>query len=212
MINFYLRLKNRKDNKNGFTISEMLITTFIVGIMAAISVPSMLRWVENEKQNAYLREIISYLELVKKETRRWNGRCTLQTNRINKNSFDPISKKYRGFPAFIVNCYDMNDSNIKNIKNNVPSIEHKVFQEVNMLTFNFTPRGHLSIPGNQNDLVIIIGVRPDFSYSQRAKCVVVSPPMGLIKAGHTRSQVNFSNGRNASWENTSLNKQFCDIS
>ena len=67
MINFYLRLKNRKDNKNGFTISEMLITTFIVGIMAAISVPSMLRWVENEKQNAYLREIISYLELVKKK-------------------------------------------------------------------------------------------------------------------------------------------------
>ena len=85
----------------------------------------------------------------------------------------------------------MNDSNIKNIKNNVPSIEDKVFQEVNMLTFNFTPRGHLSIPGNQNDLVIIIGGRPEFSYSQRAKCVVVSPPMGLINVGHTRSQVNF---------------------
>ena len=36
-----------------------------------------------------------------------------------------------------------------------------------MQTFNFTPRGHLSIPGNQSDLVIVIGGRPDANYNQK---------------------------------------------
>ena len=212
MINFYLRSKYRTYKENGFTISEMLITLLFVGILAGISVPSMLRWVHNERQNAYMRELISYLELVKKETRRWNGRCTLQTNTRLRNNFDPISRKYIGFQAFNINCYDMNDSKITNIKNNVPLIEHPVFQEVNMQTFNFTPKGHLSIPGNQNDLIFIIGGRPDANYQQRAKCIVVSSPTGLINAGHTRSELRFYPGRYASRENSGLRKSFCDIS
>ena len=210
MINFYLKLKN-KNKENGFTLTEMLITALIFGILAGISAPSMQRWVDNERQNAYLRELISYLELVKKETRRWNGRCTLRTNTRLKNDIDPISRKYIGFPAFNINCYDMNDSSIQNLKNNAPLIKHKVYQEVNMQTFNFTPRGHLSIPSNKNDLVIVIGGRPNANYYQRAKCIVVSPPMGLINAGHTRNTFRFYSGRYASRENSSLRKQSCTV-
>ena len=136
MINFYLRLKNRNYNENGFTISEVLITIIIIGIMAGISVPRIERWVDKERQNAYMRELISYLELVKKETRRWNGRCSLQTNRRVRNYIDTSTKRLIGFPAFNVDCYDMNDSTIRNIKNNVPLIEDKVFQEVNVPTFS----------------------------------------------------------------------------
>ena len=211
MINFYLRLKNRNYNENGFTISEVLITIIIIGIMAGISVPRIERWVDKERQNAYMRELISYLELVKKETRRWNGRCSLQTNRRVRNYIDTSTKRRIGFPAFNVDCYDMNDSTIRNIKNNVPLIEDKVFQEVNVQTFNFTPKGHLSIPGNNNDLAIVIGVRPNANYYQRAKCVVVTTPMGLINAGHTRYEIRFYSGRYASRENPSLNKQSCNF-
>ena len=171
----------------------------------------MRKWVEKERQNAYLRELISYLELVKKETRRWNGRCTLQTNTRLRNSIDPVTSKHIGFKAFNVNCYDMNDSEIKNIQSRVPLIEHMVFQEVNMQTFNFTPRGNLSIPTNQNDLVILIGGRPDANYYQKGKCIVVSAPMGLINAGNTRSEVRFYSGRYANRQNSALTKQSCDL-
>ena len=211
MINFYLKLKNRKAKESGFTMSEVLISILIIGLLASISVPNIKRWVLHEKQNAYMRELISYLELVKKETRRWNGRCTLSTNTVLRNNFDPISRKYIGFKAFNVDCYDMNNSNINTIKNNVPLIQHKVFQEVNMQTFNFTPRGHLSIPGNQSDLVIVIGGRPDANYNQKAKCIVVSPPIGIINAGHTRNQVRFYSGRYANRPNTGWRKQSCDF-
>ena len=55
MINFFFRLKNRKANKNAFTIAEMLISIAIIGILASMSVPNMRKWVEKERQNAYLR-------------------------------------------------------------------------------------------------------------------------------------------------------------
>ena len=77
--------------------------------------------------------------------------------------------------------------------------------------FNFTPKGHLSIPGNKNDLAIVIGVRPNANYYQRAKCVVVNAPMGLISAGHTRYEIRFYSGRYASRENPGLNKQSCNF-
>ena len=78
-----------------------------------------------------------------------------------------------------------------------------------MQTFNFTPRGHLSIPSNKNDLVIVIGGRPNANYYQRAKCIVVSPPIGLINAWHTLKVVRFYSGRFASRESSVWNKQLC---
>ena len=214
MINFFFRLKNRKVNKNAFTIAEMLISITIIGILASISVPSIQRWVLHEKQNAYMRELISYLELVKKETRRWNGRCTLETIFRIRNDFDPISRKHIGFQAFNVNCYDMNDSIIKNIKNNVPLIEHEVFQQVNMANFTFTPRGHLSISpaSGKNELVIIVGSRSDANNVTRGKCIVVSPPIGMISAGHTRNYLSAGSRVMASTGNSTWNKQSCDLS
>ena len=211
MINFYLRLKNIRKKESGFTIAELIISIMIIGVLTSISVPSLQKWVEKERQNAYMRELISYFELVKKETRRWNGRCSLQTNGRLRNYFDPVTNKYIGFKAFNVTCYDMNDSESKNIKSRVPLIENKVFQEVNVQTFNFTPRGHLSISGNQSDLVIIIGGRPDANYYQKAKCIVVSSPIGLINAGNTRNEVRFYSGRYASRTNSGLRKQSCII-
>ena len=148
MINFYLRFKNKK--QNGFSTVELIIAIVIIGLLGSISIPTALKWVDKEKQNAYVRELISYFEMVKKETRRWNGRCSLETTTKFKNDFDPLTNDFIGFQAFNVKCYGMNDSEIKNIINRVPKIEHRVFQEVNMRTFNFSPNGHLSIPGNQN--------------------------------------------------------------
>ena len=67
-INYLFKKEN---SENGFTIIELLIAIVIIGVLASISVPSAFKWVEKEKQNSYVRELISYLELIKKETRPW---------------------------------------------------------------------------------------------------------------------------------------------
>ena len=49
----------RQKSQEGFTISELIISITIIGILAAIAVPSGLKWIDKEKQNAfhkYMRE------------------------------------------------------------------------------------------------------------------------------------------------------------
>ena len=200
----------RKNIEKGFTIVELLIVIAIVGILASIAVPSALKWVDREKQNSYIRELISYLELVKKETRRWNGTCAIQTNTFATNPSDPYDpRKKIPLSAFNVTCSGMDQSNKKNIASRVPKIDSKVFQEVNQRNFNFTPKGHLSIPGNQDSLVIIVGGRPDTNLYERPKCIILESPIGMINTGIYQNTMRFYSGRFGSSQNSSLRKQTC---
>ena len=199
----------RAESKEGFTIVELLIAVAIIGILASIAAPSALKWVDREKQNAYIRELISYLELVKKETRRWNGSCSLQTNTFGANPIDPLSRKKKPVNAFMVTCNGMDQSNKRNITSRVPKIDYKVFQEVNQRTFNFTPKGHLSIPGSQDNLVIIVGGRPDSDLYEKPKCIVLEAPIGMINTGIYQNTIRFYASRFGSRQNSRLRKQTC---
>tara|TARA_Y100000991_G_scaffold117946_1_gene89024 strand:- start:401 stop:1057 length:657 start_codon:yes stop_codon:yes gene_type:complete len=199
------------NTEEGFTIVELLIVMAIISLLASIAVPSALKWVDREKQNSYIRELISYLELVKKETRRWNGSCNIQTNTFATNPTDPFSRKKISLNAFTVSCSGMDKSNKKNITNAVPKIDSKVFQEVNQRIFNFTPKGHLSIPGNQDALVIIVGGRPNSNLYQKPKCIILESPIGMINTGIYQNTMRFYSGRFGSSQNSSLRKQNCKI-
>ena len=203
-INYYKRISNK-----GFTIVELLIVIAIVGVLASIAAPSALKWVDREKQNAYIRELISYLELVKKETRRWNGSCSLQTRNFSVNPFDSLTRKKIPVNGFTVTCNGMDQSIKKNITNRVPKIDSKVFQEVNQRIFSFTPKGHLSIPGNQDSLVIIVGGRPDSNLYQKPKCIVLEAPIGMINTGIYQNNMRFYSSRYGSRQNSGLRKQTC---
>lgn len=216
MINNLRRLilkKNYVKNiEEGFTIVELLIAIAIIGLLASIAVPSALKWVDREKQNSYIRELISYLELVKKETRRWNGTCSIQTNTFAANPYDPSDQRKKiPLNAFNVTCFGMDKSNKKNIANAVPKIDSKVFQEVNQRNFNYTPKGHLSISGNQEALVIIVGGRPDTNLYERPKCIILESPIGMINTGIYQNTMRFYSGRFGSRHNSSLRKQACKI-
>ena len=201
-----------KNIEEGFTIVELLIAIAIIGVLASIAVPSALKWVDREKQNSYIRELISYLELVKKETRRWNGTCNIQTNTFTANPYDPSDRRKKiPLNAFNVSCSGMDKSNKKNIANAVPKIDSKVFQEVNQRSFNYTPKGHLSISGNQEALVIIVGGRPDTNLYERPKCIILESPIGMINTGIYQNTMRFYSGRFGSRHNSSLRKQACMI-
>ena len=140
-IYFYSR---RAKLEKGFTIIELLIAIVIIGILAGISVPSAFRWVEKRKTEFLYQRINKLFGAFKKETRRWNGSCSLQTNNFLNNSYDPVTRKRIPEKAFIVNCKGMDNSQKLRIARQVPRIEKDVFQEVSQQSFNFTPKGHLS--------------------------------------------------------------------
>ena len=200
----------KKKLNEGFTIIELLIATVIIGILASISVPSAFKWVQKEKQNSYLRELISYFELLKKETRRWNGSCSVRTNTFSFNSYDYVTRKREAEKAFIVQCKGMDNSQKLRIAQQVPRISENIFQEVNQREFSFTPKGHLSIPNNQSELVIVIGGRPRGGFYQRPKCLIIEAPIGMINNGVYQQNYYFYSGRYGNSQNYSLRKRFCN--
>ena len=201
--------KYLNNSENGFTIIELLIATVIIGILASLSVPSAFKWVEKEKQNSYLRELISYIELVKKETRRWNGSCSLRTNTFAYNSYDSVTRKRVAEKAFIVQCKGMDNSQKLRIAQQVPKISENIFQEVNQRDFSFTPKGHLSLPNNQSELILVIGGRPRGGFYQRPKCLIIEAPIGMINNGVYQQNYYFYSGRYGNRQNFSLRKGLC---
>ena len=78
-MNTIKSFKSILHKEDGFTIVELIVIMAIIGFLASISVPSALRWLYKEDQNAYVRELSSFLNLVRRETRRWGGSCTIKT-------------------------------------------------------------------------------------------------------------------------------------
>ena len=100
---------------------------------------------------------------------------------------------------------------IRDSANSVPKIDSKVFQEVNQRSFNYTPKGHLSISGNQEALVIIVGGIPDTNLYERPKCIILESPIGMINTGIYQNTMRFYSGRFGSRHNSSLRTQACMI-
>ncbi len=200
-------------SSKGFTIIELIVCIVIIGTLSSISVPSALKWVDKEKQNSYIRELIGFLELVKKETRRWNGSCTIQTNSFHLNPYNNSLKKWQGVEGFNITCLGMDASRKKTITSLVPKIDQKVFQEVNVNNFSFTPKGHLSIPNQgrlqSNELVIIIGGKPNSDSYQKPKCIIMEAPIGMLNTGIYQSNIRFYSSRYGSRVNSRLRKQIC---
>ena len=71
---FWKIFKNRK----GFTLTEVVVTLSILGIMAAISVPSYLSWLPRHRLQTSARQIYDDLNLVKIQAVKDNGNACIQ--------------------------------------------------------------------------------------------------------------------------------------
>ena len=67
-------------DKDAFTIIELLVVIALIGILASLSVPSLLRWIYNERINSYVKELQEFIPLTIREARRWGGTCTIKPN------------------------------------------------------------------------------------------------------------------------------------
>ena len=198
-----LPFKKNSSNR-GFTIIEIISVLFIISILMSITYPSLKRYFIQQERNSYVAKLNSFLELIKRETRRYGISCDLKTTEIinfksvNNNNTNDIN-------PFQVNCYG-SDEIINKLRFEVPKITKNIFQLVNG-ELTFTPKGQVYVRnGNNlgNSYLIVVGLKEQTNgFTDSLRCLLVTPPTGVIKNGiypvkyHTK--INYKVSGNSSY-------------
>jgi len=147
----------------GFTLLEVIIITVMVGILAAISAPSLLTWYNNVQVKDALAKARGALQQSRDDAVRQSQTCTAEIDQSNSNEI-------RG------SCLIEPDfSSRVGLSTNAPS---------NEVAFSF--RGTNTI-GSSGTLVFFIENAPD---NHNKKCLVMSSPLGIIRTGDYTGDVN----------------------
>ena len=91
---FFKILKNR----NGFTLTEVVVTLCILGVMTAISIPSYISWVPRHKLQTSARQIYDDMQLAKIRAVKDNINARITFDIVNNNYTVFLDSNGNGIP------------------------------------------------------------------------------------------------------------------
>ena len=178
-----LRPKNISAN-SGFSLIEIISVLSIISILVSITYPSLRRYFIQLERDSYLAKLNSFLEQIKRETRRYGISCDLKTIEIInfKSEENSISNDIKPFQ---LDCYGSEEI-INNLRFEVPKITRNIFQFVSG-DLTFTPKGQVYVNNKRNfgnSYVIVVGLKEKSNgFNDSLRCLLVNPPTGVIDNG-----------------------------
>ena len=178
-----LRPKNISAN-GGFSLIEVISVLSIISILVSITYPSLRRYFIQLERDSYLAKLNSFLEQIKRETRRYGISCDLKTIEIInfKSEVNSISNDIKPFQ---LDCYG-SDEIINNLSFEVPKITKNIFQFVSG-DLTFTPKGQVYVNNKRNfgnSYVLVVGLKEQSNgFNDSLRCLLVNPPIGVIDNG-----------------------------
>ena len=172
-------MKFSSKKNSGFSLIELLFVVSLISVIGTIALPSVQNLVNKYKKDSYINELVSFLELAKRETRRYGMSCKILIN--EEMNLDDKSKE-----AFEVSCSGNNDYT-KKVYLMVPKLDVNLIQKVSG-EINITPRGQIlsSVENNSNSTftVVFVSLKGDYSRDQiYPSCIVINQPSGVISTG-----------------------------
>ena len=204
-----LRPKNISAN-SGFSLIEIISVLSIISILVSITYPSLKRYFVQLERDSYLAKLNSFLEQIKRETRRYGISCDLKTIEIInfKSEENSISNDIKPFQ---LDCYGSEEI-INNLRFEVPKITRNIFQFVSG-DLTFTPKGQVYVNNKRNfgnSYVIVVGLKEKSNgFNDSLRCLLINPPTGVIDNGIyiTKYQTQYDYG--VSRYNPYLVDRFC---
>ena len=178
-----LRPKNISAN-GGFSLIEVISVLSIISILVSITYPSLRRYFIQLERDSYLAKLNSFLEQIKRETRRYGISCDLKTIEII-NFKSEENSIFNNIKPFQLDCYGSEEV-INNLRFEVPKITKNIFQFASG-DLTFTPKGQVFVKnkGNfGNSYVIVVGLKEQSNgFTDSFRCLQVNPPTGVIDNG-----------------------------
>jgi prepilin-type N-terminal cleavage/methylation domain-containing protein len=172
----------------GFTLLEILVALAITGVLAALTLPNLLAWLNSNKVQEATDSIQSALEDAQRQAVRLGRICTI--NFTNGTGTNPTV--YRQITASEAGCLVATNTNAGSL--NLPQ---EIFMVVrNFPTLGSSPgvqfsfRGHvpgLTFEPPQNQAIIVLYPAANATAApypnQERKCIVIASLLGIIKQG-----------------------------
>ena len=198
-----MRRLNVHHKNQGFTLLEILIALAITGILAALTLPNLLAWLNSNKVQEATDSIQSALQDAQKQAMRRGRICTINfTNGTGTNPtvYSQITASEAGC---LVATNDRANPLILPLPGNANELSLSLPQEVFMVTnfpnvpttssspgVQFSFRGHvpdLNFTPPQNQAIIVLYPAANASTApypnQERKCIVMASLLGIVKQG-----------------------------
>jgi prepilin-type N-terminal cleavage/methylation domain-containing protein len=179
---------NVHHKNQGFTLLEILVALAITGILAALTLPNLLAWLNSNKVQEATDSIQSALRDAQRQAIRLGRICTI--NFTNGTGTNPTV--YRQITASEPGCLVATNTNAGSL-----SLPQEVFMVVNNFpTLGISPgvqfsfRGH--VPGltflpRANQAIIVLYPAANATAApypnQERKCIVIASMLGMVKQG-----------------------------
>ena len=205
------KLRHKKiPANNGYSLIEIISVLSIISILISITYPSLRRYFIQLERDSYLAKLNSFLEQIKRETRRYGISCDLKTIEII-NFKSEANNNSNDIKPFQLNCYGSEET-INNLRFEVPKITKNIFQFVSG-DLTFTPKGQVFVNNKRNfgnSYVVVVGLKEQTNgFNDSLRCLLVNPPTGVIDNGvyKTKYQTQYDYG--ISGYNSFLIDRFC---
>lgn len=206
-------MHTRVDKKpSGFTLIEVVMVTVIIGILAAVTAPSLENWKNLQLLRAKQQGLLATLETMKADASRWGAQCTidgntLQTsctsNLLEKKNNDVMTPKTSTARIIEPTAKQENEANI--------------FIATNFDKITISPRGFMHVnTGSTLDknAVFVIGhqhTSTQFNPSEVELCIVVQHLTGRISTGKKTQSSGKLQISKAIQKSTNLSSTQCQI-
>jgi len=145
----------------GFTLIEMLIIIAVIGILAAISAPSFLAWLNKKQVDDALVTLQGALQEAQREAIRKSNSCEVELDTTDNEVTSADG------------CLVTGDRTFKSDVRMVP----------NETSFEFSYRGTITL-SDAGTVVFLNEDNPSYK-----KCLVISSPLGIVRTGNYTGQV-----------------------
>jgi prepilin-type N-terminal cleavage/methylation domain-containing protein len=181
-----MRRLNVHHKNQGFTLLEILIALAITGILAALTLPNLLAWLNSNKVQEATDSIQSALQDAQKQAMRRGRICTI--NFTNGTGTNPTV--YSQIRASEAGCLVMANAGSLNLPQEVFMVVRNFPTLGSSPGVQFSFRGHvpgLTFTPRENQAIIVLYPAANASAApypnQERKCLVMASLLGIVKQG-----------------------------